>query len=304
MATSGSITADICGNNPDISNNIIFSQKLRSQSGNNSFKNNINWTRDNEGSYNAFANGQSILRRTLNYTAKNTSDEVIKTRQPMSSSELIKIRQLRSQTPRLPAVVYQPISLSSNPEIATAIAADGQVASIDPSGNNCWYYKNVNPQKINWYFYADITGSENNIINDLRFFYFVVEIRNTNVSNKPWIVLYTAPEGVGDYAPWFRSLYNYGGYFLSGVSQTTGKYVYYVGNLQTALLDDSVKLLPKINLGSYTPITLGPQGINEKMLYIAIHSDSSEGSGGFDFCISEVGYKFGTKSQVTIQTTN
>lgn len=93
---------------------------------------------------------------------------------------------------------------------APPIYADGQQPLPVPNsisntyGQFGWYYINGNtgPNKINWYFPPDT----NQTVGDILGFYLrLFNCSTTSNDNSPFIVIYTKPTGVNDFAPWFHS---------------------------------------------------------------------------------------------------
>lgn len=243
------------------------------------------------------------VSRLITLSSQNLQNEVKKDNKTYSSGEITYLRKLRAKYPPIqkvippPPIITQPISIQTNPEIVAQISADGQPPTPDIS-NNCWYYTNINPQKINWYFYADNAGI--NALQSFEFFYIKVDIRNTDVSNKPWITLYTLPKNDGNDALWYRTRYNYTGYYLSGENVPTGKYVYYIGDITKSVVDYTG--YTPVKLDNYPIEITGIEEPNDKVWLIAINTNSVESTGIFDFCLSQVGYKFTGNPEQQIQT--
>lgn len=97
---------------------------------------------------------------------------------------------------------------------APPIYADGHQPLSVPNiisntyGQFGWYYINSNsgPNKINWY----LPPNNNMLVGDILGFYLrLFNCSTTSNDNTPFIVIYTKPTGVNDYAPWFHSSMTY-----------------------------------------------------------------------------------------------
>lgn len=297
---------------------IDFSQPIRLiapvQSGQNSFKQNKNWNIDSGGGYNVLSNRRSILRRLQPLNGKNVENQVRKRGTSYDSSVVTRFRLFRNLYPEV--VPEEPPFITERISVAQAIA-DGIPADGDPPVSNvvdnCWEYSNdgIAPNKINWYMYADLGTPATFKFEDLEAFYFVVKLNSGTTDpdyNKPWITLYTQAEGDGKDASWYRTRYSYAGLYDQGATYPLTqdqKYLFYIGDLTKLTTYDMS--LDSYNLNDYdAKITINPANTTpelDKVFLIAISTDSTYPANRFDFCVSEVGYKYAGQKQVVIETT-
>lgn len=264
-----------------------------------------------------------LISRIVTPTSNSLQNGVKKSNQGnMSHAEYIRYKIYRQEYPKQ-QVQYAPIDVpivttsSFNSQEAQIIAADGIAPAFCVDG---WKFVNTNPEKINWYFYADgSVGPPGNTptasykISDLECFYFVVDLSNgaqiNEEYNKPWITMYSQYDTTSSYnnVSWYRSRFNYSGFHDKGVdtSLNSGTYIFYVGDLTTLSSYDTA--LTAYNLSSYDndPVETPSPGptylrsnapdlstaLDERLNLIAISTNSGAATGTFDFCIKEVGYK-------------
>ena len=282
-------------------NNLLELTYLNNQPKERNNKKRLQWLIDANGSFNTYSNTDKIISKIKNLSTNNVHNEVKKRAQHYSSSELTQLRRIRSITPRLPLFRTKTVSISNNPGLVTQIAADANSPTPD-NINNCWKYVNAGPpNKINWYFYAD--SKQVNLHRNLDIFYFVVDLNTSTTKNQPWITLYTARKNDGnDGGSFYRTRYNYTGLYNDGsITLPVGKYIFYVGNINSGIVYD--KSLPLVDLGDYSTSITGPQDNDETTFLMSIQTNSGSPNGEFNFCVSEAGYKYKNKSQVRFLTT-
>jgi len=175
---------------------------------------------------------------------------------------------------------------------APPIYADGRQPSAVPlSSSNTfgqfgWFFKNtVLGYKINWYFSPDTNQTVGDILGlYLRLF----NCGTTSNDNTPFIVIYTKPTGVNDFAPWFHSSMTYildqsiqptantSYTFFENVSGTCPDPSHYASSL-VAMQESSVNN-PR---GEYLP--------TEQILAISIQSNSSSVINSTEFIMQKLG---------------
>jgi hypothetical protein len=282
-------------------NNILELTYLNDQPREKSNKKNLFWLINTRGSYNSYANIFNTIIRTKTFSSSNLQNEIKKTGKTFDSSQLTYLKNISSINPRLPLFRSKTISIANNPILVQQIVADGDGPTADIP-NNCWAYTNSGgpPDKINWYFYADIKNTY--LYRNLEIFYFVVDINVSNTKNKPWITIYTAQKNDGsDGGSFYRTRYNYTGFHDNADTISTGKYLFYIGNINSGIQYN--KSIQKINLSSFTTGIKGPAENDEHIFLMSIQTNSGAPPGQFDFCVSEAGYKIKNKSQVRFITT-
>lgn len=276
----------------------------------------------NNTDFNNYIKGtNNILSRLIILSSNNVQNEVKKSQTHLDYSQYLRYKAYRAKVPRLQPPPKQIITtISSNSNDAILVAADGD-PPVPNVVDNCWGYTNngTPSNKINWYFYADggfqLNPPSTYKFSDLECFYFVVKLNNTDEINKkfnkPWITIYSQPENDGNDALWYRSKWNYTGFYQDGTNNLleSGTYVFYVGNYESLHNKTKLDIYPKIDIGSYIPqsgiLTTGHNNTdpeNDGLWLIAINTDSSKDTGVFNLCVKEVGYKIKNIPLSIIQT--
>lgn len=225
----------------------------------------------------------------------------------LDPSDLDSIKELAVAQRIDESVVYEDvvsIYADAKPGVEDALVTSGGLILRGPREG--WRFaKSLYPSeagaKINWYFYnGDPTtaGTENRELGTLQSMYAVVTMDSTGANSKPYFAVYTVPEGDGqDAASWYRTRQVYAS-GVDGSTFTAGtQYLIYFGD-EAPLVHPE---LPRIQLtlttfepGGGTGGTVGPQGSDERILYLALVSDSS--STDADFVVRSVGIRFGDGS--------
>lgn len=160
----------------------------------------------------------------------------------------------------------------------TAVNGGGPAGQADPSNRLGWYYKNAGAgQKINWYFFD---GFMKTITLGQSSFFAVVTMYN--VANKPFIGIYTIPQGAGDAAAWYRSRV---AYTIPNTAVAGTKYLVHVGPVPATLLPE----LPRLELVSAPAVAQGPRAASEAILTAAFSSDSAASTNTVEFVCEKVG---------------
>jgi len=191
--------------------------------------------------------------------------------------------------------------LSSSSEEAVAIGADGKLPVSDPSGG--WKYEKLEgdeQNKINWYFYGDMSG--NYSMSQMDCFYVRVNI--PSASKIPWLTAYSMPQGDGlDGSSWYRSRWNMTGYYDEGGSNVArGRdVIMYFGSMTPNNVFDHIDGTdPELNVLAYrqseVTTNAGPRNSSEKLMLVALSTDSSVATGEYNFTVKQVGYRIASKS--------
>lgn len=220
-------------------------------------------------------------------------------------SDLDSIKELGVAQKVTSSVIYEDVSAvwaSAQAPVEDSIVQAGGLITRGPRPG--WRFaKSVYPSipaaKIAWYFYDGnpATGGENRTLGSLQAMYAVVTMDSTGANSKPYFAVYTVPEGDGQDASWYRSRQVYAS-GVDGSTFTSGtKYLFYFGD-EAPLIHPE---LPRIQLtlttfepGGGTGGSVGPQGSSERILYLAMASDS--GNADADFVMESVGIRFGDGS--------
>lgn len=305
--------------NQTLYNNILKGNKMIQKS---LYKNvNIKAPLSNHSGYNNYLKGRNgLLSKIITLSASSLSNDVRKNAKHLDYSQYIRYKNYRAKAPRFPVLLTTTTKVNS-PE-TVLITADG----AGPTANtvdNCWSYVNTgSPDKINWYFYADggfaLDPPSTYKFSDLECFYFLVKLNNplqiNKEFNKPWITIYSQPKYDGKDASWYRSRWNYSGFYDNGNTPSnnleSGTYVFYVGNYDVLYNKDSLNIYQRYNLNDYVPnsplLVNHPNNLtpeNDGLWLIALSSDSNAAPGTFDICLKEVGYKIKNKPTEIIKTT-
>lgn len=223
----------------------------------------------------------------------------------LDPSDLDSIKELGVAQKVTSSVIYEDVSAiwaSAQAPVEDSIVQAGGLITRGPRPG--WRFaKSVYPSipaaKIAWYFYDGnpATGGENKTLGELQAMYAVVTMDSTGANSKPYFAVYTVPQGDGQDASWYRSRQVYasgvdGSTFVSGT-----KYLFYFGD-EAPLIHPE---LPRIQLtlttfepGGGTGGSVGLQDSSERILYLAIASDS--GNADADFVMESVGIRFGDGS--------
>lgn len=167
-------------------------------------------------------------------------------------------------------------------ETASAVIADGASPSRDPGYNDGWSYTNEAGQKVNWYFYD---GAAAPSTFDTASFYAVVTLNSTTAGDTPFLSVYSAPNGMGDAASWYKSRKTY--HIADPSVLTVGKkYLMYFG------ADPQVNPeLERVSLTVDTFSSVGTQAGDEALLTAAFSSNSGSSAGAVSFLAESLGVK-------------
>ena len=175
---------------------------------------------------------------------------------------------------------------------APPIYADGRLPSAVPltSSNTYaqfgWYFKNtVLGYKINWYFSPDTNQTVGDILGlYLRLF----NCGTTSNDNTPFIVIYTKPTGVKDFAPWFHSSMTY--ILDQSVTPTANTSYTFFENVSGTCPDPSHYASSLVGM---EPSTVNnPRGEylpTQQILAISIQSNSSSVINSVEFIMQKLG---------------
>jgi hypothetical protein len=191
---------------------------------------------------------------------------------------------------------------ASSPE-AIAVGADGKLPVSDPSGG--WKYEKMeddDKNKINWYFYGDMSGAYS--FNQMDCFYVKVNIPSG--SKIPWLTVYSAPEGDGnDGSSWYRSRWNMTGYYDEGgnnVARGRDIIMYFGRYTPNNTFDHIDGSDPELNVLTYrqseVSTNVGPRNDSEKITLIALSTDSGVSAGEYNFTVKQAGYRIASKTPV------
>ena len=223
----------------------------------------------------------------------------------LDPADLDSIKELAVAQKVTSSVTYEDVSAvwaSAQAPVEDSLVQVGGIITRGPRPG--WRFaKSVYPSnpaaKIAWYFYNGdpTTGGENKTLGELQAMYAVVTMDSTGANSKPYFAVYTVPEGDGQDASWYRSRQVYAS-GVDGSTFTSGtKYLFYFGD-EAPLLHPE---LPRIQLtlttfepGGGTGGSVGLQDSSERILYLAMASDS--GNADADFVMESVGIRFGDGS--------
>jgi len=175
---------------------------------------------------------------------------------------------------------------------APPIYADGRQPSAVPltSSNTYaqfgWYFKNtVLGYKINWYFAPDTNQTVGDVLGlYLRLF----NCGTTSNDNTPFIVIYTKPTGINDFAPWFHSSMVY--ILDQTVTPTANTSYTFFENVSGTCPDPSHYASSLVGM---QPSTVNnPRGEylpTEEILAISIQSNSSSPVNSVEFIMQKLG---------------
>lgn len=172
---------------------------------------------------------------------------------------------------------------------STQIFADGAPATADPNGvQPGWLYENAgNGDKINWYlFYQDPQdiNATTYSLGDITSLYLKLSNLHAEGTRLPHISIYTLPLGDGqDAETWYRSrvtydLNNPAAELFAG-SDPFITYLRGVPQLNQGLLSEEMEL--------NQTYSNGPQAPDERLLMIAVSSDSAANAGDYYFALDE-----------------
>ena len=221
----------------------------------------------------------------------------------LDPSDLDSIKELAVAQKITSSVIYEDVSAvwaSAQAPVEDSIVESGGLILRGPRPG--WRFaKSVYPSnpaaKIAWYFYNGdpSTGGENRTLGSLQDMYAVVTMDSTNSNSIPYFAVYTVPQGDGQDASWYRSRSVY--VDLGSQTLVAGtKYLFYFGDKAPLVHPE----LPRIKLGWGDPATHGAGGSvgledpSERILYIALSTDSSNSTS--DFVVESVGLRFGDGS--------
>ena len=201
-----------------------------------------------------------------------------------STNSRLQFRSAGTPSGILPASDVTPLKLND-----PAVYADGAAGGADPAGSEGWNFEN-NSNKINWYYFYQVSGSPRQYtLGDLESVYVKALSRHASETRIPFLTIYTVRENDGnDAASWYRSRLNYelepsqvpSGFVVSGVP-----FVIYAKN-DVALFTNFRHAEAPLSFSSN-----GPQADDEVILYMALGTDSSEASGGYNFTAQSIGFQ-------------
>ena len=201
-----------------------------------------------------------------------------------STNSRLQFRSAATPSGLLPASDVTPLKLND-----PAVYADGAAGGVDPAGSEGWNFEN-NSNKINWYYFYQISGAPRQYtLGDLESVYLKALSRHATATRIPFLTIYTVRENDGnDAASWYRSRLNYelensqipSGFVTSGVP-----FVIYAKNDVAVFTNFRHEEAP-LSFSSN-----GPQADDEIILYMALSTDSSEASGGYNFTAQSIGFQ-------------
>lgn len=154
------------------------------------------------------------------------------------------------------------------------LGADSNPAfTSHPTGLNGWYYRNTAPSGAsNLYFYGKTaqTRQATYTISQLMNSYVVVKIFNLqNTNNLPFLVVYSAPTGSGDYAPWYKSKWVYK--IPADTKLDLGmEFLLYQGEMPNMKIHPNLRRVEATLSSSF-----GPAQTSETLLFCTVNTDSS-----------------------------
>lgn len=185
--------------------------------------------------------------------------------------------------------------LSASSSQATTIGADAKLPVVSPSGG--WAYQNPASdtlRKINWYFFAD---SNKFMFSDMDCFY--VRMVVATGSKAPWLSCYSNKQNDGsDAGSWYRSRWNMTGYYNEGgvnVPKDQEIIMYFGNKAPSAVFSRISSSVPALdclnhNVAGQTG-NAGPRSGSEKILTIALSTDSGAAADSYNLRIIEAGYR-------------
>ena len=201
-----------------------------------------------------------------------------------STNSRLQFRSAATPSGILPASDVTPLKLND-----PAVYADGAAGGADPAGSEGWHFEN-NSNKINWYYFYQVSGSPRQYtLGDLESVYLKALSRHASETRIPFLTIYTVRENDGnDAASWYRSRLNYelepsqvpSGFVVSGVP-----FVIYAKN-DVAVFTNFRHAEAPLSFSSN-----GPQADDEVILYMALSTDSSESTGGYNFTAQSIGFQ-------------
>jgi len=188
------------------------------------------------------------------------------------------------------------MSTSTGALLATeaSVYADGTPGQADPTGQAAgWYYKNTNDltDKINWYYLYNANVGNIMTVDTMDSMYAVVRVVNGSI---PYMVYYTTPEGDGnDAAAWYRSRFVYSN--LGDMSVYEGQDILIYWGTDPTLVSPG---LPRVELTLDGVSTVGPQGVNENVMFGALSTSTGHPAGHYEFVVEKVGVVNDSDNQV------
>lgn len=195
---------------------------------------------------------------------------------------ILNISNGRIQLEKLVAISDEERSSVNNPQFLEThllnsnalVFADGAPGLEDPAGRDGWYFKNdVAGKKINWYFFD---GQTSNI--DLSDFSAYAIITLDSTTSRPFVALYSKPTGSGDHS-WFKSSRVFT--WPSGSAVGTKHLVYFGQNPSVHPELPRVQLVPGTTRGTFAP--------TEKVMTVALHTDSGSSPNNVQFVVETLG---------------
>jgi hypothetical protein len=201
-----------------------------------------------------------------------------------STNSRLQFRSAGTPSGILPASDVTPLKLND-----PAVYADGAAGGADPTGSEGWNFEN-NSNKINWYYFYQVSGAPRQYtLGDLESVYLKALSRHASQTRIPFLTIYTVRENDGnDAGSWYRSRLNYelensqipSGFVTSGIP-----FVIYAKNDVAVFTNFRHEEAP-LSFSSN-----GPQADDEVILYMALSTDSSESTGGYNFTAQSIGFQ-------------
>lgn len=172
---------------------------------------------------------------------------------------------------------------------STAVFADGAPATSDPNGvETGWLYQNQgNGEKINWYLFGQDPQDPNATtytLGDIESLYLKLSQYNTSTTRLPFISIYTLPLGDGqDAESWYRSRVTYD--LNNPAPELFAGGDAFVTYLRSLPLVNRDLLSEELQLNQV--YSAGPQASDERLLMIAVSTDSSAAAGEYNFTLDE-----------------
>lgn len=219
-----------------------------------------------------------LLETRINTVSGLIIDEIA------STNSRLRFRSSSYPSGLLPAHDITPLKLND-----PAVYADGAAGVADPSGSEGWNFEN-NSNKINWYHFYQVSGSPRQYtLADLESVYLKLLSRHATATRIPFLTIYTVRENDGnDAGSWYRSRLNYeleNSQIPSGLVTSGVPFVLYAKN-DEALFKNLRHAEAPLSFSSN-----GPQADDEVILYMALSTDSSEASGGYNYTAQSIGFQ-------------
>lgn len=153
------------------------------------------------------------------------------------------------------------------------LGADSNPAFKKHQNLKGWNYTNsVAGGASNLYFYGKTTQQRQatHLISDVKNSYVIVKILNLSATNTlPFLVVYSAPTGAGDYQPWYKSKWIY--QIPNTEKLEIGmEFMLYFGSEPNSELHPSIRRVKASNITTYGTA----QQQNETLLFLTINTDN------------------------------